>query len=351
MSTVRLLKQAQALGARLRKKLLDKVALHRSEAVCSLVECVRVTLGRSHLLPPVLQVIGAKLTRDPLFGYKEQDVTRLLPVQKDTRMVNVVIGCGRSTVALCAVMKQLEPKRTFNVQIQHPACRLRGSTLWWYPGTTFLEEKLLKEHGSEWSGEFDEMLQGRRTRFVWLLGGPCRGFAFTEQDAELMVEEFIRALPRGDDVAVLVTFSRRTPQNVQKVIRRCLDARFPMPGQLLVWEGTERRNPYNALLSTASCVVTTPDSISMTTEAIASGKPVFTIGVENCKGKFLRFHQSLFESKATAPFTADAVATVLHDIHEHDVSSGAAAFEKEISTIVDTIATNILTVLKQIEAN
>ncbi|KAG3121649.1 hypothetical protein PI124_g1562 [Phytophthora idaei] len=380
MSTVRLLvlgngaagaeKQAQALGARLRKKLLDKVALHRSEAVCSLVECVRVTLGRSHLLPPVLQVIGAKLSRDPLFGYKEQDVTRLLPVQKDTRMVNVVIGCGRSTVALCAVMKQLEPKRTFNVQIQHPGVPLtwfdavvvprhdfpRGkggaNNLYLTSGTVHnITPELLKEHGSEWSGEFDEMLQGRRTRFVWLLGGPCRGFAFTEQDAELMVEEFIRALPRGDDVAVLVTFSRRTPQNVQKVIRRCLDARFPMPGQLLVWEGTERRNPYYALLSTASCVVTTPDSISMTTEAIASGKPVFTIGVENCKGKFLRFHQSLFESKATAPFTADAVATVLHDIHEHDVSSGAAAFEKEISTIVDTIATNILTVLKQIEAN
>ncbi|KUF99975.1 hypothetical protein AM587_10006096 [Phytophthora nicotianae] len=356
-------KQALALGSRLRKKLLDK---HAPGLACSPVECVRVTLRRSHVIPPVLQIFGAKLTRNSLFGYKEQDTSRLFPMQKDTNRLDVVIGCGRSTVALCAVMKLMNPKRTFNVQIQHPRVPLtwfdavvapkhdfprgKGSAnnLFLTSGTVHnIPPKLLQQHGCEWSDEFDEKLQKRRTRVVWLLGGPCRGFGFTEQDAEEMADEFIRALPGGDDVAVLVTFSRRTPPNVQSVIRRCLKARFPVPGQLLVWDSTEDRNPYYALLSTASCVVTTPDSISMTTEAIASGKPVFTIGVENCKGKFLRFHKSLFESNATAPFTGDAVASALRDIHEHYASSGAAALETEISTIIETIATDIHTALKQ----
>ncbi|KAG7390989.1 hypothetical protein PHYPSEUDO_006124 [Phytophthora pseudosyringae] len=356
-------KQALALGARLRKKLLGEKVLHGSDVVCSPVECVRVTLGRSHRIPPVLQVFGAKLTRNPHFGYKEQDV---FPLQRDTSGLNVVIGCGRSTVALCAVLKQVDPKRTFNVQIQHPRVPLTwfnavvaprhdfpnggGSVanLYLTSGTVQdITPGLLQQHGKEWSDEFDKKLRGRRTRVVWLLGGPCRGFAFTEQDAVRMVEEFVRALPRGDDTAVLVTFSRRTPVNVQKIIRRGLAAGFPAPGQLLVWEGTERRNPYYALLSTASCVVTTPDSISMTTEAIASGKPVFTIGVENCKGKFLHFHQSLFESKATAPFAADAVVAVVHG--QEISSSASAALENEISAIVDAIATDIHRALEQID--
>lgn len=295
-------KQALALGSRLRQKLLDKVVLHRSDVLCPPVGCVRVTLGNSRLVPPVLQVFGAQVTRNPLFGYKDQDTSRLFPVQKPPRTLDVVIGCGRSTVALCAVMKQLKPKRTFNVQIQHPRVPLRwfnavvtprhdfprgeggARNIFLTSGTVHdITSELLQQHSSEWGEELDEKLQGRRSRVVWLLGGPCRGFAFTEQDAERMVEEFVRALPCSDDVAVLVTFSRRTPKNVQQVIRRGLNARFPVPGQLLVWEGTESRNPYYALLSTASCVVTTPDSVSMTTEAIASGKPVFTIGVEICK--------------------------------------------------------------------
>ncbi|KAF4042699.1 Mitochondrial fission ELM1 [Phytophthora infestans] len=360
-------KQALALAARLRTKLLDEIVPQRLGVVCSPVECVDVTLGRSHVIPPVLQVFGAKLTRNPLFGYKEQGTCQVFSVQKKTGELNVVIGCGRSTVALCAVVKQLEPKRTFNVQIQHPRVPLtwfdaivaprhdfsRGKSgannLFLTSGTVHnITPELLHQHGSEWSEELDEKLQKRRKRVVWLLGGPCRGFAFTEQDTEKMVDEFIRALPGDDDVAVLVTFSRRTPQNVRRIIGRCLDVRFPAPGQLLVFEGTERRNPYYALLSTASCIVTTPDSISMTTEAVASGKPVFTIGVKNCKGKFLRFHQDLFETKATAPFTADAVAASLRGIAEDDVSSSATNLEEEISAIVNSIVSAIHTVQKQI---
>ncbi|KAL4158006.1 hypothetical protein PRNP1_003786 [Phytophthora ramorum] len=368
-------KQALALGARLRDKLLSESSIYRSQVCCPRVECVRVTLGSSRLLPPVLQIFGAQVTRNALFGYKEQDTSRMFPVQKNPRALDVVIGCGRSTVALCALLKQLEPRRTFNVQIQHPRVPLSwfdavvaprhdfpggkggASNLYLTSGTVHdITPELLQQHGSEWSEEMDESLQGRRTRVVWLLGGPCSGFAFTELDAERMVGEFVDVLSTEEDVAVLVTFSRRTPKNVQRIVRHGLQSRFPVPGQLLVWNGTEGRNPYYALLSTATCIVTTPDSISMTTEAIASGKPVFSIGVEYCKGKFQRFHRSLIEAKATQSFTSDAVASALllrSDVEKNEEkvlsSDASAALEKEISTIVDNIATDIHAALNQID--
>ncbi|POM68096.1 Mitochondrial fission protein ELM1-like isoform X1 [Phytophthora palmivora] len=342
-------KQALALGARLREKLLEKSVSYRSNVSCSPVECVRVTLGRSHIIPPVLQVFGAKVSRNPLFGYREQDTSRLFPAQKDARALDV-----EHSGALCRDEHPRVPLTWFDAVVvpRHDFPRGEGGVdnLFLTTGTVHdITPELLQQHEREWREEFDEKLQGRQTRVVWLLGGPCRGFSFTDQDAERMVDEFLLALPDNADVAVLVTFSRRTPQNVQRIVRRGLAAKFLLPGQLLVWKGTESRNPYYALLSTASCVVTTPDSISMTTEAIASGKPVFTIGVENCKGKFLRFHQSLFASKTTAPLTADAIETAL--LRKHDVSSYAsAALEKEIASIVDDIATDIRGVLKQLES-
>lgn len=353
-------KQALALGARVRKKLRDISARNRWNVECPPVMCVRVTLRPSLLMPPYLQILGAKLTRNPLFGYTQETVQHLSLVQEEPRDLSVVIGCGRSTVALCAMLKHLEPTRTFNVQIQHPCVPLdwfdtvvvprhdfpngagNRDNLLLTSGTVHdITLESLRQHGCEWKKELDNKLQGRQRRVLWLVGGPCRGFAFTERDAEEMVKEVTSALPRTNEVAIIVTFSRRTPLNVQKILCCGLFARFSMPGQILVVKDTERQIPYNALLATASCIVTTPDSISMTTEAIATGKPVFTIGVEKCKGKFSSFHQSLFKLRATAPLTADAAAIALR-CHGQEVSSRAStALENEMFTIADTIASAI----------
>lgn len=66
------------------------------------------------------------------------------------------------------------------------------------------------------------------------------------------------------------------------MIHELLKAAFPAPQQLFVWDGSGK-NPYYAFLAEASAIVTTPDSISMTTEAIASQKPVFVLSADQCK--------------------------------------------------------------------
>lgn len=67
-----------------------------------------------------------------------------------------------------------------------------------------------------------------------------------------------------------------------EIIERELRDSFAGDRQLFVWDG-EGENPYHAFLALATLVVTTPDSISMTTEAIASAKPVFTVSVERAQ--------------------------------------------------------------------
>lgn len=67
-----------------------------------------------------------------------------------------------------------------------------------------------------------------------------------------------------------------------EIIHRHLHESFTQANQLFIWDG-EGENPYYAFLGLASLIVTTPDSISMTTEAIASTKPVCTISTERAK--------------------------------------------------------------------
>lgn len=69
---------------------------------------------------------------------------------------------------------------------------------------------------------------------------------------------------------------------VESAILQRLQAAFPDSEQLFAWDGSGK-NPYYALLAQATAIVTTPDSISMTTEAIASQKPVFVLSADQCK--------------------------------------------------------------------
>ena len=68
-----------------------------------------------------------------------------------------------------------------------------------------------------------------------------------------------------------------------------------------------RWNPYFGYLALADAIVVTSDSIAMTSEACATGKPVFVIELAGGSAKFERFHDALAEAGCTRPFT-DAVA-------------------------------------------
>uniref|UniRef100_A0A7N0TGU2 Mitochondrial fission protein ELM1 n=1 Tax=Kalanchoe fedtschenkoi TaxID=63787 RepID=A0A7N0TGU2_KALFE len=95
-----------------------------------------------------------------------------------------------------------------------------------------------------------------------------------------------------------ISFSRRTPENVSKIIKRDL-CHHP---KVYIWDGVGR-NPHLANLAWADAFVITADSVSMLSEACSTGKPVYVVGAELCTWKFTDFHKSLVERGATRPFT------------------------------------------------
>lgn len=267
-------KQALALSARLRDRLLrHPVAVRGDGGAGGGVSCVRVPFHSdsiAHKLPPLLQAAAARLTGNVFFGYDLSDACKVQLQDghddgndaavaksmdgKQPAPLNVVIGCGRTTVALCATLKLMarHPSDIFNIQIQHPRVPLswfdavvaprhdfpnehlsagarHSKQLHLTTGTVHdISKELLAQQTERWREKLDTYMQQqqktkrRRTCVAWLIGGPCRGFAFTEQEAHAMVKQFVSVLKsttlgQGDDgnsVAVFVTFSRRTPVKV-----------------------------------------------------------------------------------------------------------------------------------------
>jgi len=68
----------------------------------------------------------------------------------------------------------------------------------------------------------------------------------------------------------------------------------------LFWRG-EGANPYPAFLAHADAFIVPADSINMTGEPCATGRPVYVFHADGGSPKFTRFHESLERRGATRP--------------------------------------------------
>jgi uncharacterized protein len=94
-----------------------------------------------------------------------------------------------------------------------------------------------------------------------------------------------------------VTPSRRTGAAGLGILRERFGA---LPG--MVWDGIGD-NPYFAFLALADALLVTADSVSMISEAAATGQPVHILDLPGGDAKFARFHDAMRHAGITRPFT------------------------------------------------
>jgi mitochondrial fission protein ELM1 len=113
-------KQALSLASKLQSMLNEHPHYAKiSRSVAIAMSRVPYRPAFQHL-PPLAHIFLANIARNPWLGYLDQK----LPIQNvrdDKSIPDIVIGCGRSTVALCAGYKRAYPS-IFNIQMQHPRC-------------------------------------------------------------------------------------------------------------------------------------------------------------------------------------------------------------------------------------
>mgnify|MGYP002075378072 CR=1 FL=1 len=138
-------------------------------------------------------------------------------------------------------------------------------------------------------------------RIAVLIGGPNAVYPYSERDIERLSAALIALAQSG--AGLMVTPSRRTPEALLARLRSVL-----APAHALLWDGTGQ-NPYPDFLANADAFVVTADSVSMTCEAAATGRPIYVFEPEGGGGKFAKFHSALRGHGATRPLPA-ALGTV-----------------------------------------
>lgn len=131
-------------------------------------------------------------------------------------------------------------------------------------------------------------------RVAVMIGGNSRAHRMTPAAAEKLAAGLQKLAAAG--AGLMVTASRRTGEDNAALLRAKLTAK-----NVFFWDG-QGENPYFGFLALADYIIVTEDSVSMASEAISTGKPVYIAALEGGARRLDNFHRLLREQGYTRPF-------------------------------------------------
>jgi uncharacterized protein len=220
---------------------------------------------------------------------------------------DLVIGCGRNAAMPVLAIRRASGGRTLTAQIQHPGVghgkfdllvvpehdRLRGPRIIVTRGAV---HRVTGARLAAESGRFPALAALPRPILSVLIGGANKAYRLTLRRVGEIAEALAGVL-RTQGGSALVTPSRRTGAAGVALLR---DRLQNLP--VAIWDG-RGENPYFAYLALADAFMVTADSVSMISEAAATGKPVHILDLDGGNTKFARFHAAMQAAGITRPFS------------------------------------------------
>lgn len=219
---------------------------------------------------------------------------------------DIVVGCGRNSVALARAVKRASGGDTFWAQVQDPHFARGMIDLMVAPVHDRADGANVMHTRGAVHGVTPEKLAVAGARFAYLLadlprpliavllGGSTRAYQVTRKRAQSFAAQLKAVADQGYGLAI--TPSRRTDPEIVALLRSDVE-----DAKVYFWDGNGE-NPYLGLLACADAVVATADSVSMVSEAAATGKPVHVVDLAGNSAKSDRFHQAMRAAGITRPF-------------------------------------------------
>jgi hypothetical protein len=220
----------------------------------------------------------------------------------------VAIATGRASIPYIRAIKRAAGPAIYTVVLQDPKTGPKTADLIWVPehdrrrGANVITTPTSPHSFSaarlkELRFTVPDPIADLRTpRIAVVLGGKNGVYKFTEADDVRLAGALESLAALG--ASFMITPSRRTHQRLVAAVDNATRS-----SQRILWDG-QGPNPYPQFLAHANALVVTADSVNMTGEACATGKPVYVFEPSAGSAKFRRFHETLRATGATRPLPA-----------------------------------------------
>lgn len=244
----------------------------------------------------------------------------------------VAIATGRASIPYIRRLRKLAGPATYTIVLQDPKTGPNTADLIWVPehdrrrGVNVFTTLTAPHSFSAARLEAlradvpPEIAALPHPRVTVVLGGKNGIYRFTDADDDRLAASLASLAKLG--ASFMITPSRRTHQRLLRVADAATAGR-----PRIIWDGTGE-NPYPQFLSQADVLVVTADSVNMTGEACATGRPVYVFEPSGGSAKFRRFHEALRACGATRPLP-DRVDAL--DSWQYAPLDSAAAIAAEVA--------------------
>ena len=240
---------------------------------------------------------------------------------------DLVVACGRNAAMPALAIKQASGGNTLVAQIQNPGVGQNEFDLFVVPEhdhipaaqvivTMGAVHRVTQARLAAERGRFPALAAMPHPILSVLIGGRNKAYSLSRRRLGEIAESIAVILHRTGGSA-LVTPSRRTGEGGLSLLRDRLRGLSAS-----IWDGTGE-NPYFAYLALADAFLVTADSVSMISEAAATGKPVHILSLDGGNSKFARFHAAMQAAGITRPF-AGSIESWSYPIPDDTARAGAA---------------------------
>ena len=215
---------------------------------------------------------------------------------------SILIATGRLSIPYFRAVFRKAGIGTFGVVLQDPKTGPRTADVIWVPEhdkrrgpnvftTLTAPHSFTQARFAELRQHMPEAIAALPApRVALILGGPSGNHVFDDKAIARLAASIASLAPYAG--SFLISVSRRTPPAMLTAVKAAADR------PSLVWGGTGK-NPYPDFLAHADLFVVTGDSVNMTGEACATGRPVYVFDPGPGSAKFARFHAALRRHGAT----------------------------------------------------
>ncbi len=223
----------------------------------------------------------------------------------------LVVGCGHRSIGPALAVKRLSGGRSLAAYVQNPEWGARqfdlvaamphdgvkGSNVVTVPTALHVVTQGRQAKAREiWRGRL--AADGRPFLGV-LVGGDNGGYRLTEGVTARLIR-ILKTAHAGHGMRAAITPSRRTGDAAKRLISDALAAE----AWGSMWDATGE-NPYLGILALADRLIVTGDSISMISEALATGRPVHVLPLEGQGKRHDAFLTRIVEERLVSPIQGD----------------------------------------------
>ncbi len=201
---------------------------------------------------------------------------------------DLIISSGRRTASLASYLKRKSGNRIKIIQIMHPSLPLNHfevvilphhdkipknqvNTLRITGALNNIQDKISSAGRFANNSELHKNYPNLGKFIAVIIGGKSKNHDFTKENAKELAR-VLSNIAQNQQYTIFISFSRRTSLAAKQMIKNNI------PASAIIYDPAENEtkpNPYLNMLTEADYIISTADSISMCSEAAATGKPLY----------------------------------------------------------------------------